>query len=112
MPTRDEPLGVLERRVFGDDATRDETSGRPYEQGHGSLPRDQQAAIFAKEAQLGRTLYQGEAQAVLREQANAAAAAAAEKHRLLAQAEADAAKAAADKLEADRRLRAIEGGAA
>jgi hypothetical protein len=61
---KDEPLSVLERRTFGEDAKRDPLTGRIYERGHGAHRIPVQVALFAKE--LGRPLTQFEAAAIIR----------------------------------------------
>ena len=60
-------LTVLEKRVFGSGATRDEKTGRLFETGVGAHPKNVQAKIFAREAQLGRRMNFAETQAFLRD---------------------------------------------
>ncbi len=45
-----EPLSVMERRAFGDDAERCERTGRIFERGSGALSKEAQTAMFVREA--------------------------------------------------------------
>jgi hypothetical protein len=61
-----EPPGVVERHVYGVDCERSAVSGKIYEMGSGSLPREQQDRLALAEQAAGRRLTQGEAQRLLR----------------------------------------------
>jgi hypothetical protein len=68
-----EPLSLTEQAVFGVDAVRCPTTGRVYEQGEGSLPREEQTKMFQREAALAERKAAIEQEAL--RQAEAAAAA-------------------------------------
>jgi hypothetical protein len=61
-----EPLHLREQLIFGQDAVVDQAAGRPFEQGSGALPREQQSKLFLLEKRLGRRPTEAEAQAHLR----------------------------------------------
>jgi hypothetical protein len=45
-----DPVHISEKLQFGEDAVRDPISGRIFEQGHGALPKHEQAAFFRQQA--------------------------------------------------------------
>jgi len=55
-PAPDEPIHVSEERVYGAGAERCEITGRIFENGSGALPREQQTAMFLREAAVARDM--------------------------------------------------------
>jgi hypothetical protein len=63
-----EPLSVVERLAFGEDAERCPRTGIPFQRGYGAHPREIQTRLYEAEIARGRPLTNLEAQQIVRGQ--------------------------------------------
>jgi hypothetical protein len=61
-----EPLSVVERLAFGEDAERCPRTGIPFQRGYGAHPREIQSRLYEAEIARGRPLTPLEAQQIVR----------------------------------------------